>query len=302
MNRGRRVFTVALLLSLAAHLLVGGNAGGWWQAPAREIPFPIEAHLVDREPPPLPDTPPPPPRRPAPAPAPAPEPPGAAAPPTPPPPVTAAPPPLQPAPTAPEAPAPEKPAMPEPAPAPPLPTATPSEAPATPRALRSLPERLTLRYSVQSGEGGFTLGQAVYTWQQREGRYNLVTVAEATGITALFVSGKLVQTSEGRVLPTGLQPEQFWLARGDKRQPPVRLDWQQKRLVMPTSSLELPPLTQDLLSFPFHLAMTVRDDDGEWRIPVTNGKKLREYDFHIVGHEPLNQGDGTLETLHLQGG
>jgi hypothetical protein len=165
-----------------------------------------------------------------------------------------------------------------------------------------LPERLTLRYSVLAGEGGFSMGQAVYTWLARDGRYNLVNVTEATGITALFMSGKIIQTSEGQITATGLQPEQFWIAKGDKKQPPVRMDWAQHRLMLPSGGVDLPILTQDLLSFPFHLAMTVRNEDGEWRVPVTNGRKLRIYDFRIVGKETLNQGEIQSETLHLQGG
>jgi hypothetical protein len=142
----------------------------------------------------------------------------------------------------------------------------------------------------------------VYTWQARDGRYSLVSVAEATGLIALFASGKIVQSSEGRVTTSGLQPEQYTMAKGDRGQPPVQFDWGQKRLLLPGGGIELPELAQDLLSFAFHLAMTVRDGDGEWRLPVTNGKTLREYGFRIVGHETLTVGENTVETLHLLGG
>jgi hypothetical protein len=300
MGSGRRVFVTALLLSLAVHLLLAGNARRWWNAPAPEIPFPIEAHLLggeatpsrqaresrsvrasptappQAEPPPQPEAPPPDQATPA--------------------VVEAAPvsePTLAVTPTAPPSPAPVL-AAPEPTP--------PAPIPPPPRALRALPHQLTLVYQVQAGDGGFTAGRTTYTWLAREGRYSLVGVTEATGITALFVSGKIVQTSEGRITDTGLQPEQFWIAKGDKRQAPVRMDWIQNRLLLPGGGIELPPLTQDLLSFPFHLAMTARDEDGEWRLPVTNGKKLRDYDFSIVGREMVPVGEVPVETLHLQGG
>ena len=300
MARGRRLFVWSVLLSLAAHLLLAGNVPRWWDAPAEEIPFPIQAQLLAPTPsaegPAVPDrspaAPPPPARAPAAAP---PEPP-----PTPTPTPTAAPPVLP-------APAPEPvvaaPAEPSASPSPAAPAPVqplPAEAP--PRALRSLPERLALRYAVQLGTDGFNAGRSTYTWQARDGRYSLASSTEATGITALFVSGKILQTSEGGVTATGLRPEQFWMVRGSKEQPPVRLDWANARLLLPKASVDLPALTQDLLSFPFHLAMTVRDDDGVWRVPVTDGRKLREYEFRVVGRETLKRGEIDSDTLHLQGG
>lgn len=317
MARGRQIFVWSLLLSLGAHLLLAGNLPHWWGTPAEEIAFPIQAQLL--APPAPPEQPaPPPPAQPV-QPAPAASAPAAANPE----PVPAAlpHPPLAPAiesgmpPSSP-------PPTPEPVAAAPLEPPTPAAAAAAsaaasaaaepaepaqppappPRALRSLPERLTLRYGVQLGSEGFNAGRSVYTWQARDGRYSLASSTEATGITALFVSGKILQTSEGLITATGLRPEQFWMVRGSKEQPAVRLDWAAGRLWLPRASVELPPLTQDLLSFAFHLAMTVGDDDGVWRVPVTNGRKLREYDFRVVGRETLKRGEIDSDTLHLQGG
>lgn len=298
MGSGRRVFVMALLLSLAVHLLLAGSARRWWHGPAPEISFPIDAHLLEG------DTPPSRPAR---------ESQSVSASPTAriqteSPPQPQVPPPDQTPPAAVEAapvsePTPAVPPEPPPTLAPVLADPEPtSPAPPPPRALRALPNQFTLVYQVQAGDSGFIAGRTTYTWLAREGRYNLVGVTEATGITALFISGKIVQTSEGRITATGLQPEQFWIAKGDKRQAPVRMDWPQNRLLLPDGGIELPPLTQDLLSFPFHLAMTARDEDGEWRLPVTNGKKLREYDFRILGRETVPVGEVPVETLHLQGG
>ncbi len=297
MKRGLPIFFTALLLSLAIHLLLASNSSSWWSISAPEVPFPIEAHLLSKSPP-SPQT------------TTSPHPAGSRPDPT-----LRLPP--APAPVEPQAPSISEPdpitkspvSTPEPTPAPasePMPSpplALPPPSPSPPHALRGLPERLSLRYAVQSGEGGFTLGQAVYSWLLRDGRYSLVSVTEAKGIASLFIGGKIVQTSEGRVTPSGLQPEQFWMAKGERRQPPVQFDWAQKRLVLPGGSLDLPALAQDLLSFPFHISMTVREGEGEeWLLPITNGKKLREYGFRVLGHETLPLGEAQIETLHLQGG
>jgi hypothetical protein len=293
MARAHRILVSALLVSLAVHLLLLASAGFWWSGPAQEIPFPIEASLVLSGPPAAP----PPVARMKPKPRPAvPVAPAVAA-------VTPAPsPPAEPIAAPPAAPVEMVPAAEAPAPprsAPPLPAAPEPAAPQA--AQRTLPERLTLRYAVQAGDGGFGVGQAFYTWQRRDGRYSLVSIARPTGLAALFVSGKLVQTSEGTITPHGLQPEQYWLARNERKQDMARFDWAQRRLVQAGSGVELPVGSQDLLSFPFHLAMNVDESTREWTLWVSNGRKLRDYLFRNLGRERLSVGEGEVDTLHLQG-
>jgi len=301
MTRAHRILASALLLSLAVHLLMLASAGSWWTAPVRDIPFPIEASLVLAEPahpavaaPSLRPT------RKKPARTVAATEPASRPPPEPTPAAVAAPPPVAPPVETPPPAAPtEVPPVAEPPPATPPPAATPL--PAGPMAQRQLPERLNLRYAVQSGEGGFNIGQALYTWQQHDGHFSLVSIAQATGLASLFISGKLVQTSEGRVGEHGLQPEQYWLSRNEHRQDLAHFDWTQRRLVLSGNGVELPAACQDLLSFPFHLAMTVDESVRDWTLWVTNGRKLRDYQFHNLGRERLILGENEVETLHLQG-
>lgn len=294
MLKRRRIFIAALLLSVMAHLVVASSSSHWWTPPAREIPFPIEAHLQLPEaaralvPTPVANTP------------------------------------ITPAKSQhtqlPQAPLLDMPkavsvtpdavepvvvaqAMPPEVPTTAMPQELPPVAvdPPPTRPLRSLPQQLALRYSVQSGEDGFTLGESVYSGWIRDGRYSLSSVSEATGVAAMFVSGKIIQRSEGSIALEGLQPERFWGEKGSRVQTPVRFDWPSHLLALPSGSVELPARTQDLLSFPFHLAMTVQDADPPWTLSVTNGKKLRNYQFQIVGREFLNLGDQRVEAVRVQG-
>lgn len=302
MRGSQRIFWAAVVLSALAHLIAAGSSSRWWTTPVREIPFPIETRLNLAVEPALPAAAPPisqPAARPVAAPtrtpsAAVPKPEPAALPQEP---VALPAPQLEPPVQLPEPTQPAAAPQPQAEPAPVL--AAASEP--SPRVLRNLPERIALRYRVQSGEDGFTIGQTTYSGQIRAGRYSLVSVTEATGITALFVSGKIIQSSEGRVTESGLQPELFWSAKGEKLQPPVRFDWVQHRLLLPGGGVELLPQAQDLMSFPFHLAMLVQEDAAEWSLPVTNGKKLREYRVRVLGRELLASGDSRVETLHLQG-
>lgn len=175
------------------------------------------------------------------------------------------------------------------------------QAPGAATDARDFPDRLNMRYAVRAGDDGFNLGKAFYTWRRWEGRYRLVSSAEASGLAALFVSGKLVQHSEGAFTRTGLRPEVYWLERNGQRKDWVRFDWGNQRLLQGDDVSELPGGSQDLLSFPFQLALTLDASAPEARLWVSNGRKLREYVFRKLGNERLRLGKTEVDTLHLRG-
>jgi hypothetical protein len=282
----------ALAVSLLLHFLVVGSAGRFWSMPSAQLDIPIEAQLVPAlaKPPAIPLKPRP--RRPAPQPRPV-------APPAPP--------------LAPESsPEPDKlppdlppPAVPTPPPVEPEPVPAAPPAPAIRPVQRDLPTDLVINYAVQLGDGdnGFVAGRASYIWHSSQGRYSMVSTVHATGLTSLFVRGQIVQVSQGRVNEDGLQPEQYWLERGGKQQDAARFDWSHKVLALagdrPAQPLKLQ--AQDLLSFPFQLALTLRADEPDFVLWVTNGRNLRDYNFHVIGLEPVSLPDRKLDALHVQG-
>lgn len=168
-------------------------------------------------------------------------------------------------------------------------------------AAREFPERLNMRYAVRAGDDGFNLGKAFYTWRRWDGRYRLVSSAEASGLASLFVSGKLVQQSEGTLTRLGLRPDSYWLERNGQRKDAVRFDWGNQRLRQGDDEAPLPAGSQDLLSFPFHLALSVDEAAPDARMWVSNGRKLREYVFRKLGNERLRLGKAEVDTLHLRG-
>jgi hypothetical protein len=300
MPRGQRIFLVALVFSLLAHLVAAGSSSRWWTAPAREIPFPIETRINLAETAPVKAVEPAvgaPVRLPVAQ---------ASATPIQPPVAEVAATPVGPVELVRDVPLPAAAPPPQPADEPVVEPVAPPPGPVIQpdpplRAMRNLPERIALRYNVQSGEDGFGIGLSTYSGWLRGGRYSLTSVTEATGITAMFVSGKITQHSEGSIGAEGLQPDKFWGEKGQRMQSPVRFEWTQKRLMLPSGDVDLPDQTQDLLSFPFHLAIRVREDDAAWELPVTNGKKLRNYRFQVIGRETLVIAERRIEALRVQG-
>jgi len=290
MRRARQVFLVALALSLAAHFLFLNLPGLTWRI---EAPMPpIEASLaalnqtrlaeVDSAPPPRAAAP----ARPA-APA--------SAPLTTPEPVDASAAPAETGPPETEPPAAETPVEPTRAPA-----ETPSPAPG--RAVtRAPPGGLEIRYAIEVGEDRFVAGRSTYRWQTGSGRYRLENTIEATGVVALFMQGRIAQTSEGWVDGGGLRPERYTLTRGNRAPQVARFDWLANRLELGSGPHALHPQAQDLLSFPFHLALTARAGEPDFVMWVTNGRRFRDYAFRMLGEVVLEIGEQRLATLHLRG-
>lgn len=154
--------------------------------------------------------------------------------------------------------------------------------------VRELPERVTLNYAVHMGENGFKAGRATFVWLRQGTRYSLVSTTAATGLVSLFVSGRIVQVSEGEIAADGLRPSRYWLQRGEQRHDQAQFDWPARRLVLGGEGQRLPDTTQDLLSFPFHLALTARPDEAEFVLPVCNGRRLKSYRVRSLGIETLN--------------
>ena len=188
---------------------------------------------------------------------------------------------------------------------------TPSEPPAEPQAdavpadipplrLNPLPRRLDIEYRVSYGPAS---GRQTLLWVSEDSHYTVNSVATATGLTSLFYSGRFVQTSRGRITPRGLQPEEFWDQRGDKRSS-ARFDAGEGLLTLTPAKgaprhFAYQGEVQDALSLFFQLALSAPLPEGQHAYLVFNGKKLRNYIYEVRGEEILETALGALRTLHL---
>ncbi|NDP48824.1 MAG: DUF3108 domain-containing protein [Sulfuriferula multivorans] len=170
-----------------------------------------------------------------------------------------------------------------------------------PPPLNPLPARIDLRFKVSYG---LAAGEQTMVWVNEDGQhYTLISVAEATGLAGIFYHGKFVQTSRGRITPHGLQPEEFWDQRGDKRSS-AQFDASQGHLTLNPDKgtprhFKYEGEVQDVLSLFFHLALTAPPPGGTLTYSVFNGKKLRDYSYMVRGEVILETAVGSLRTLHL---
>lgn len=174
----------------------------------------------------------------------------------------------------------------------------PAETTAVPFAL---PARIDMRFKVHYGVAS---GEQTLVWVSDGVQYTVTSVATATGLAGVFYRGQLVQTSRGRVNAQGLQPEEFWDQRGNRRSSTrIEQAGDGTRLVLNPAQgaprhLAHAGGVQDLLSLMFQLALAA-PLEGQATYAVFNGKKLREYTFEPRGEVELETALGTLNTLHV---
>ena len=132
--------------------------------------------------------------------------------------------------------------------------------------------------------------------------YHLNSVMQAKGLVALFIPD-LLQTSDGKLVASGLQPQHYLYQFGDKKNKTFSadFDWPAKtlRLQSATEVKELPLVdgTQDLLSFMYQFMFVPPLQNMQ--LAITNGKKLGIYDYSFEGEETIPTKIGQLSTIHL---
>lgn len=134
------------------------------------------------------------------------------------------------------------------------------------------------------------------------GRYTLTSVAEPKGLLALALSD-LVQRSEGEVTEHGLRPSSYVYQYGknpDKAQR-ATFDWVTYTVRMEaggrTRTASVTDGVQDLMSFMFQFMFV--PPLQEMHLSITNGKRLKTYDYGFEGEEDLSTAIGTLHCMHI---
>lgn len=207
----------------------------------------------------------------------------------------------------------EPPATPTPQPqaVPPLPKADSPPPSAQPHALltqaadriRNLPDDVEIVYELK----GMLSGRQTHTWHRAGQHYTLDTVAEATGLTGLFMGGQLIQKSSGRIGALGLMPERYEIRRPTGKNETLKFDYAANLIESSRTDAkrdprtrELPLLTgaQDPLSAIYQLAMAAQDGkDG--LIVAASSKRVKGYPYRMIGTEILSTPLGEMKTLHV---
>jgi hypothetical protein len=164
------------------------------------------------------------------------------------------------------------------------------------------PKSVTLNY--EASRNGQPFANITETYSEQNGKYRIESVTKGIGVYALLGERRL--TSEGEVGKGGLKPLHFELhqAGNPKRSLYTDFDWAAKTLNMKVKgklvTAELLPGTQDISSLIYQF-MFVQPPADVFKLPVTTGKKIKMYEYHVAGRDvPVSVPAGSYKTLHLR--
>lgn len=166
--------------------------------------------------------------------------------------------------------------------------------------LAAPPARVEIRFEIVTGR--MKLGEGRHVLEHDGSRYQVLNESTPTGIAAWFI--KDVQSvSRGRVTKAGLKPDSYAESgrKGGRRE--ASFDWTQHRLTMTYDGEQtieaLPPDALDAASFPYGFAFDAPASE-KFTAHITDGKKLKEYEYRLVGRETLSTPMGDLNTMHFE--
>jgi hypothetical protein len=158
------------------------------------------------------------------------------------------------------------------------------------------PKRVEIEFA--GFNGGKGKGKQVFELLP-DGHYKLS--AEMSMPVMLFISGSIEQSSEGLVTSSGLQPVAFRQKTTGSKPQQASFDWAANRVTLDTGKrtdvLDLPPGTQDFLSFIYQFMFVPPLE--QMRINIVTGKKLKTYVYEFEGEESLQTKMGALRTWHI---
>jgi len=164
--------------------------------------------------------------------------------------------------------------------------------------------RYDVRTDVTAKFDDSSVGKASMEYQLLPGgtHYLSRSLIESKGLVSLFIPN-LLQTSDGLLTASGLQPQHYLYQFGSKKNKTFSadFDWPNQKLILHSASeikqVDLPEDTQDLLSFIFQFMFV--EPLHKMQINVTNGKKLGIYDYSFEGEEVVPTKMGNLNTFHI---
>lgn len=166
-------------------------------------------------------------------------------------------------------------------------------------ALAANPSKVNTLYSVV--RSGQPIGEIQESLEFTPGHYRLESTTIAVGVLAVFVKESIKQISSGTCDDSGFHPQQYSYQRSTKPQKNLeaRFDRETKTATFnfdgKTETQALPEMLQDRLSLGYQLGYWPKAQDT-LRLPVTNGKKITEYNLVRSGQETIRVPAGNFHT------
>jgi hypothetical protein len=165
----------------------------------------------------------------------------------------------------------------------------------------ALPGNIRITYALTSN---FADGRAVYEWERDGDKYVISGEAEAVGFFTLFLEGRILQETRGRITDQGLRPERFVERKPGSPPEGLEFDWNAGKVTFEKGDDkrvdDLKGATVDWLSMIFQLAAKPPTGPGAFDMRVFTQRRLYQFQLRVMGEEEIEIPLGKVRALHLR--
>ncbi len=172
----------------------------------------------------------------------------------------------------------------------------------TPLFAGTLPDRLDLVYRAKAA--GINIGTLNRELRNKgDGIYTVTSETNATGIAAILLNDTYREKSEFRVANGMIYPISYHQAP-DKKPEKARIasfDWEKKKVSLNNNRVyDILPGVQDPASFLFFWMLSPPEQAQTGKISLVDGKRMKEFEFQVVGEEQYPSLWGEIRALHIK--
>ena len=163
------------------------------------------------------------------------------------------------------------------------------------------PQHVQMNFAVTSG--AMHLGEGRDVLEHDGKQYSVISESKTVGIAAFLYKMNIRRESRGLITKSGLRPLHFEEDRTRKPKRAADFDWDANLIKLTdgtnVETVPLPDNTFDQTSFAYAFAFR---PPSEEILPVhlTDGRRLSDYKYQVIGRETLKTPLGNLETVHFQ--
>ncbi|MBI3527170.1 MAG: DUF3108 domain-containing protein [Betaproteobacteria bacterium] len=163
------------------------------------------------------------------------------------------------------------------------------------------PQRVQMDFAVTSG--AMHLGDGRDVLEHDGKQYSVISESKTVGLAAFFYKMNIRRESRGLITKNGLRPLHFEEDRTRKPKRAADFDWDTKLIKLTdgasVETVPLPDNTFDQTSFAYAFAFRPPSEEI-LAVHLTDGRRLSDYKYQVIGKEKLNTPLGDLETVHFQ--
>lgn len=163
------------------------------------------------------------------------------------------------------------------------------------------PQRVQVDFTVTTGS--MQIGEGRDLLEHDGKQYTVVSESRTVGVAAFFYKLDIRRESKGLVLRNGLRPLSFIEDRSRKPLRRATFDWDAMKITLgegdTSQTLELPANTFDQTSFAYAFAFDAPSDESV-AVYLTDGRRLADYNYKLIGRESVKTPMGDMATLHYQ--